>query len=98
MNHEIAPAAIAPPAAHYAHAVLTERAGTVRELAKAVVRDLPPDTPASQHRRCLSAQGITGALVQAASDPRVTVPYAELDADPWPLYCPPPARPRHRPA
>ncbi|MCJ8503723.1 hypothetical protein MRU69_02440 [Kocuria flava] len=22
----------------------------------------------------------------------------ELDADPWPLYCPPPARPRHRPA
>ena len=63
-------------------------AGTVRELAKAVVRDLPPDTPASQHRRCLSAQGITGALVQAASDPRVTVPYAELDADPWALNTP----------
>lgn len=31
-----------------------------------------------------------GLVVAAAED--------ELDADPWPLYCPPPARPRHRPA
>lgn len=63
-------------------------AGAVREFAKDVVRDLPPDTPASQHRRVLSAQGITGALLQAASDPRLTVSYAELDADPWALNTP----------
>ncbi|ALU40128.1 hypothetical protein AS188_10655 [Kocuria flava] len=31
-----------------------------------------------------------GLVVAAAED--------ELDADPWPLYCPPPVRPRHRPA
>lgn len=63
-------------------------AGIVRELAKSVVRDLPADTPSTQHRRVLSAQGITGALIQAASDPRLTVLYSELDADPWSLNTP----------
>jgi putative DNA primase/helicase len=64
--------------------------GVVREYAKRIARSLPEDDkPAITHkRRSLGAVGTTAMLTQAATDDRVSVALADLDAHPWELNTP----------
>lgn len=67
--------------------------GAVRELVKDVARDFgghdqAPDLDRKHSRKWLSANGVSNTLVQAATDPRVTVHTGDLDADPWILNTP----------
>lgn len=64
--------------------------GQAREYAKDIARALPEhDNAARQHKRkALSAKGTTDMLIQARTDPRITVTMADLDAHPWELNTP----------
>lgn len=64
--------------------------GFARELAKDIARLLPEDgVEAKNHkRRALSAKGTSDMLIQAATDPRITVTIDDLDAHPWELNTP----------
>jgi len=65
-------------------------AGVVREYAKDIARHLPEtsDKKVKWKTYASSARGISAMLTQAATDPRVSVEYAELDAHPWELNTP----------
>lgn len=65
-------------------------AGPAREYAKDIARGLPEnDKKDIDHKkRSLSAIGVSATLTQAASDPRVSVTYNQLDAHPWELNTP----------
>ncbi|AYN57851.1 DNA polymerase/primase [Arthrobacter phage Eileen] len=64
--------------------------GAAREYAKAIARALPDaGTEAQNHkRRALSAKGTSDMLIQAQTDPRITVTIDQLDAHPWELNTP----------
>lgn len=64
--------------------------GVVREYAKDIARRLPAnsDKKVKWKTYASSARGISAMLTQAATDPRVTVAYADLDAHPWDLNTP----------
>ncbi|AYN57327.1 DNA primase/polymerase [Arthrobacter phage Bridgette] len=64
--------------------------GAAREYAKAIARALPDSgTEAQNHkRRALSAKGTSDMLIQAQTDPRITVTMDQLDAHPWELNTP----------
>lgn len=63
--------------------------GMVREYAKAVARAYPDDSGWRTHKkRSLSAAGTSACLAQAATDFRVAVSQADLDARPWELNTP----------
>lgn len=64
--------------------------GVVREYAKRVARALPEanDKAITHKKRSLSAIGTTAILTQAATDARVNVNLADLDANPWHLNTP----------
>ncbi|WMI33000.1 DNA primase/helicase [Arthrobacter phage PeggyLeg03] len=64
--------------------------GEAREYAKAIARALPDaGTEAQNHkRRALSAKGTSDMLIQAATDPRITVTMDQLDAHAWELNTP----------
>jgi P4 family phage/plasmid primase-like protien len=64
--------------------------GAAREYAKTWARSLP-DTEKHESawkKRSLSSAGTTAMLVQAATDPRLTVTINDLDAHPWELNTP----------
>lgn len=64
--------------------------GQAREFAKDIARALPEhDNAARAHKRkALSAKGTTDMLIQARTDPRITVTMADLDNRPWELNTP----------
>jgi putative DNA primase/helicase len=64
--------------------------GIVREYAKRVARNLPEDSDKAltHKKRSLGAMGTTAMLTQAATDNRVAVALADLDAHPWELNTP----------
>lgn len=64
--------------------------GQVREYAKRIARALPDSTNAERRhkQKSLSALGITHTLAQAATDPRIVVTLAQLDARPYELNTP----------
>lgn len=64
--------------------------GHAREYAKRIARDLPEaGTEAQNHkRRALSAKGTSDMLVQAQTDPRITVSIDMLDSHAWELNTP----------
>lgn len=65
-------------------------AGPAREYAKEIARGLPEYDKAdvAWKKKSLSAVGVSATLTSAASDPRVTVRFAELDAHPWEINTP----------
>lgn len=64
--------------------------GRIREYAKRIARSLPEDDQAAllHKRRSLGAIGTTAMLTQAATDNRISVSLADLDAHPWELNTP----------
>jgi P4 family phage/plasmid primase-like protien len=64
--------------------------GAAREYAKTWARDLPDGEKheSAWKKRSLSSAGTTAMLVQAATDPRLTVTMNDLDAHPWELNTP----------
>jgi P4 family phage/plasmid primase-like protien len=64
--------------------------GAAREYAKTWARALPDGEKheAAWKKRSLSSAGTTAMLVQAATDPRLTVTMSDLDAHPWELNTP----------
>lgn len=68
----------------------TADGGQAREYAKDIARALPEhDNAARQHKRkALSAKGTTDMLIQARTDPRITVTMDDLDSHPWELNTP----------
>jgi putative DNA primase/helicase len=65
-------------------------AGAAREYAKTWARNLPDGEKheSAWKKRSLSSAGTTAMLVQAATDPRLTVTINDLDAHPWELNTP----------
>ncbi|GAA3374668.1 phage/plasmid primase, P4 family [Streptomyces racemochromogenes] len=58
-----------------------DEAGTVREMARAIARDLPNGEGEAKHRmRSLSTAGISAMVTMAQTDPRIVVHAGELDA------------------
>ncbi|MBT2449447.1 bifunctional DNA primase/polymerase [Streptomyces sp. ISL-43] len=58
-----------------------DEAGTVREMARAIARDLPNGEGEAKHRmRSLSTAGIAAMVTMAQTDPRVVVHAGQLDA------------------
>jgi P4 family phage/plasmid primase-like protien len=64
--------------------------GLAREYAKDIAARLPAGNTAEVNfrRKALSAKGTTDMLIQARTDPRITVTMADLDAHPWELNTP----------
>lgn len=65
--------------------------GAARELAKATIRRIAPDgSDAARQwkKKSLSAAAISAMLVQAQTDPRITVNADQLDANGWELNTP----------
>jgi len=66
-----------------------DEAGTVREMSRAIARDLPNGEGEAKHRaRSLSAAGISAMVSMAQTDPRVVVLMERLDAMPLHLNTP----------
>jgi putative DNA primase/helicase len=67
-----------------------EDGGKVREYAKRAARSMPEDDKGaiSHKRRALSSGGTSGCLMQARTDPRITVDITALDAEPYALNTP----------
>ncbi|MET8297427.1 phage/plasmid primase, P4 family [Streptomyces sp. NPDC005180] len=58
-----------------------DEAGTVREMARAIARNLPAGEGTAKHRaRSLSAVGISSMVTMATTDPRIVAHAADLDA------------------
>ncbi|MGW6420365.1 phage/plasmid primase, P4 family [Streptomyces sp. NPDC055055] len=58
-----------------------DEAGTVREMARAIARDLPNGEGQAKHRaRSLSASGIAAMVTMATTDPRTVTHAHQLDA------------------
>ncbi|MFB7364184.1 phage/plasmid primase, P4 family, partial [Streptomyces hydrogenans] len=58
-----------------------DEAGTVREMARAIARDLPSGEGEAKHRtRSLSAAGIAAMVTMATTDPRTVAHAHQLDA------------------
>lgn len=65
------------------------KGGTAREYVKRIGRAMPDDKGWAAHkRRTLSAKGTTDTLIQAATDPRITIQKDDLDNHPWELNTP----------
>lgn len=65
------------------------KGGAAREYVKRIGRAMPDDKGWAAHkRRTLSAKGTTDALIQAATDPRITITKNDLDNQPWELNTP----------
>lgn len=63
--------------------------GIVRELHKDTAHAMPEDQGSTTWRaKSLSAVGTSNTLLQASTDPRITVTMDDLDADPWALATP----------
>ncbi|MFF5784220.1 phage/plasmid primase, P4 family [Streptomyces sp. NPDC012693] len=58
-----------------------DEAGTVREMARVIARDLPNGEGQAKHRaRSLSTAGISAMVTMAQTDPRIVAHAAQLDA------------------
>lgn len=65
------------------------KGGAAREYVKRIGRAMPDDKGWAAHKRkTLSAKGTTDALIQAATDPRITIQKNDLDNQPWELNTP----------